>query len=273
MTVEHLLTMTAGVQWDEWTYPYTDTVNNDLAAMSVSDDGVDYFLDLPMVAEPGELWTYNGGNTIVLSALIEQLSNMTLPDFAETYLFNPIGISNGAWEMQPSGYYEAGGSLWLKPRDMARFGYLYLNGGTWNETEVVSLEWVLNSTDYYTITPRYGYLWWLEAGMDAYVASGRFGQRIMVCPEEDMVVVFTASIQEMYEPHTELYYDYIRASIIGPPRSVTQTTSTNSTTTSSVVTTPGDGLIWLYGIYLSIGVIAVVSIVVILQLKYRRSSQ
>lgn len=230
MTVEHLLTMTAGIEWDEWTHPYIDTVNNNLAAMSVSDDGVDYFLNLPMIAEPGEVWTYNGGGIIVLGALIEKLSNMTLLDFAETYLFHPIGIPGGGWLKQPSGYYEAGGGLYLKPRDMARFGYLYLNGGMWNESEIVPLEWVLNSTEYHTISPRYGYLWWLEPGMDAYVASGRLGQKIMVCPEEDLVVVFTASIYEMYEPHYDLYYDYIRAAIIGPPRIVEPETTTFTTT-------------------------------------------
>ncbi|MGY5858330.1 MAG: serine hydrolase [Candidatus Thorarchaeota archaeon] len=274
ITVEHLLTMTSGIEWDEWTYPYTDTVNNDLAAMSVSDDGVDYFLNLPMAAEPGEVWNYNGGCTIVLGALIEELSNMTLLDFAETYLFHPIGIAGGAWLKQPSGYYEAGGGLYLKPRDMARFGYLYLNGGTWNESEVVSLDWILNSTDYHTITPRYGYLWWLETGMDAYVASGRLGQKIMVCPEEDMVVVFTASIYDIYEPHYELYYDYIQASIVGPPRIVTPTTSTNSTTT--IEPPPGGidhGLIGFQGIFLVTGILAIVTLVVVYQLRYRKIAQ
>ncbi|TFG29032.1 class C beta-lactamase-related serine hydrolase [Candidatus Thorarchaeota archaeon] len=272
MTVEHLLTMTSGIEWDEWSYPYTDVVNNNMAALSASNDGVDYFLNLPMVAEPGEVWNYNGGNAVVLGALIEKLSNMTLLDFAETYLFDPIGISGGGWEKMPCGYYEAGGALWLKPRDMARFGYLYLNGGMWNESEVIPLDWILNSTDYYTISPRYGYMWWLETGMDAYVASGLFGQKIMVCPEDDLVVTFTASITGIfYDPHYELYYDYIRASIIGPPRSVT-TTTTNTSTYSTIEPPPTfeHGLFAIYGVYLVMGIFGVVVLAVIYQIRYRK---
>ncbi|MGY5873239.1 MAG: serine hydrolase [Candidatus Thorarchaeota archaeon] len=276
MTVEHLLTMSAGVEWDEWTYPYNDTVNNNLGAMAVSADAVDYFLDLPMVAEPGEQWVYNSGGTIVLGALIEKLSNSSLMDFTQTYLFDPIGISGGVWIKQLSGYYQAGGGLYLKPRDMARFGYLYLNGGNCDDTQVISQEWVLNSTDYHFYLPRYGYLWWLEPSMDAYQASGRYGQKIIVSPKEDMVVVFTASCPDgTYQPHTELYYYYIEESIIGPPRIVetstttaititNQSTTTNQTTSSTVVNS--DGIL----LAASAVALVVVALVILIQVRARR---
>lgn len=138
MSVKHLLTMTAGVEWDEWSYPYNDTVHNSLAAMVTSDDAVDFFLNLPMVAEPGEEWVYNGGAAILLGVLIEEKSNMTLMDFAQEYLFDPIGISGGVWLRTWNGIFEAGGGLYLKPRDMARFGYLFLNGGAWDGEQVIS---------------------------------------------------------------------------------------------------------------------------------------
>ena len=278
MSIKHLLTMTAGVEWDEWTYPYTDAENNSLAAMVTCHDAIDYFLNLPMVAEPGDEWVYNSGACIVLGVLIEELSNMTLVEFTQEYLFDPIGISEAMWVKTGNGVYQAGGGLFMEPRDMARFGFLYLNGGTWNGTQVVQQSWVLDSTDYqYALPPYeyYGYYWWHSPAMDVYQALGRFGQRIMVSPEEDLVVVFTASIQGMdYHPHEELYLDYILESIIGPPRTVTHSTSTTTTTNTSTSTTTGEtntGLNLLDGIYLSIGAVAI-GVVVLFLIRYRRTT-
>jgi CubicO group peptidase (beta-lactamase class C family) len=270
MTIWHLLTMTAGVEWDEWTYPYTDTENNNLAAMVTAVDAVDYFLNLPMAYEPGEHWVYNSGATIILGVLIEKFSNQTLVDFTEEYLFNPIGIPGCVWQKTLNDVYQAGGGLWLKPRDMARFGYLYLNGGNWNGTQVVTEEWILNSTDYqFDLPPSlgYGYLWWLDPTLDVYEALGRFGQRIMVSTEEDMVVVFTASIRgENYHPHPELYRDYILDSIVNPPRPVTQTTPTDQSTTSPDYPEISElGL----GLFLTSIAIVAIAVFIITRLKQR----
>jgi len=279
MSVKHLLTMTAGVEWDEWSYPYNDIVHNSLAAMVTSDDAVDFFLNLPMVAEPGEEWVYNGGAAMLLGVLIEEMSNLTLMDFAQEYLFNPIGISGAVWLRTWNGIFEAGGGLYLKPRDMARFGYLFLNGGTWDGEQVISNDWVLDSTDYHFSLPPYdyyGYFWWLNPAMNVYQALGSMGQRIMVSPEEDLVVIFTASIHGMeYHPHQELYFDFILKSIIGPPRTMTQSTNTTDTITTTIDVPDGidHGLISLSAILLPVGIFSLVTIVVLLQLRYRKMSQ
>ena len=133
----------------------------------------------------------------------------------------------------------------MRTMDMARFGFLYLNGGFWNNTEVIQTQWILNSTTYHILVPRYGYLWWLEPIMGVYQASGRLGQRIMVNPKEEMVVVFTGSIEGInYHPHDELYTDYILESIIGPPRIIEESTSESSNqTTMTNHTGSSDGLI------------------------------
>ena len=238
MTVQHRLTMTSGVEWDEWTYPFNDT-RNSLTAMVLAEDCIDHFLGLPMVAEPGEMWAYSSGGCIVLAALIEEVSDFDLLVFAYEFLFNPIGISGAVMLSTPDGYYQGGGGLYMKPRDMARFGYLYLNGGLWNDTQVVPRDWVLNSSAYQVYLPPslgYGYLWYLHPALDVYQAHGRYGQRIMVSQEEDMVVVFTASLPDRtYNPAEELLTDYILDSITGPPRIVTATEpipTTNTTTTA-----------------------------------------
>ena len=229
--------MTAGVEWDESSYPFNDTERNSLTAMVLSDDCIDYFLDLPMTAEPGEQWVYSSGATIVLSALIEELSDYDLMDFAHEFLFDQIGISGAVWIRTSSGYYQGGGGLYLKPRDMARFGYLYLNGGEWDGEQVLPLDWVLDSTRYQVYLPPslgYGYLWFLHPFLDVYQAHGRGGQRIIVSPEEDLVVVFTASLPDYtYNPCDELLQDYILDSIFAPPKTLTENTTTATSRSSS----------------------------------------
>ncbi len=233
MTVGHLLTMTSGVEWDESTYFFNDTERNSLTRMVLSEDCIDHFLSLPMVAEPGEQWVYNSGGPIALAALIEELSDYDLMDFAEEYLLEPIGIEGAVMVKTLSGYYQGGGGLYLKPRDMARFGYLYLNGGRWDGQQVLPLDWVLDSTRFQVYLPPslgYGYLWYLHPALDVYQAHGRFGQRIAVSPEEDMVVAFTASLPDFtYNPADELLRDYILDSIVGPPRTVSEPSGTTST--------------------------------------------
>ena len=113
--------------------------------------------------------------------------------------------------------------------------------------------------------------------MDLYQAAGRFGQRIMVNPKEDLVVVFTASIPDgEYHPHEELYYDYIEEAIIGPPRIVepdpttTEVTTSQSTTTNtnSSNTSTGTTIDDLF-LVSSVGVLSIVAIVVIVQIRKR----
>jgi len=199
ITLFHCLTMSSGLEFHEVDIPYEDPAN-DLFAMYRSDDMWKYVLDRPMEYEPGEHWSYNSGGIELLGGVIEQTTGYSVIDFAEEYLFNPIGIKLFTWWRVPaSGQYGCGGGLYLKPRDMARFGYLYLNNGTWNETQVISSEWVNVSTQMYYDTGswyHYGYTWWGVPGYTFYEATGHYEQKIYVIPEEDIVVVFTGNIQD-----------------------------------------------------------------------------
>ena len=199
ITIFHLLTMSSGIEFHEVDIPYTDPAN-DLFAMYDSPDMWEYVLDRPMIRDPGEQWEYNSGGIELLGGIIEQTTGYRVADFAEEFLFEPIGIDSYTWwrpfaNMQ----YGCGGGLNLKPRDMARFGYLYLNGGNWNGTQVVSSEWVNISTQMYYDTGswyHYGYTWWGIPGYTFYEATGHYEQKIFVIPEEDIVVVFTGDIQD-----------------------------------------------------------------------------
>ena len=207
LTLKDLLTMTAGFAWDEWTRPYTDP-RNDHVAMVRSDDPIRYVLDRPVVAPPGETFAYNSGLSITLGQVIFKASGLRADKFAERHLFEPLGITDCYWAKYPDEVVQTGGGLYLRPRDMAKLGQLFLDGGRWEGKQVVSEGWVKESTashvDAAKITPAaqasgYAYQWWLgsfrinDRDVPSYSARGRGGQFIIVLPDQQMVVVFTSS--------------------------------------------------------------------------------
>ena len=216
VTVENLLMMRSGMKWDESSAGY-DTPENDIYHIN-NGDGLQYCLDLPMVAEPGELWHYNTGSSHILSGIIRETTGTTTLDFAKTNLFNPIGIDNVMWSADLGGTQKGGFDLQLTPRDMARFGYLYLNKGRWGDTQIIPEEWIEKSTSSLTTINEetgYGYQWWIMPRLNAYRASGLYGQQIFVAPNENIVLVFTAHISPTQHALEEsLFEDYILASII-----------------------------------------------------------
>ncbi|MFW9959531.1 MAG: serine hydrolase domain-containing protein [Candidatus Thorarchaeota archaeon] len=207
LTIEHCLTMTMGNEWHELDVPYSDPLN-DLFAMYRSDDMWKYALDRPMEQEPGLEWAYNSGGVELLGGILEKATGYRVTDFAREFLFEPIGIDHFDWWLVPaSSQYGVSGGLYLTPRDMARFGYLFLNNGTWNNTQVISLEWIEQSTQnhYDTGWYGYGYLWWIIPDTNFYQATGHYEQKIYVIPEHDIVVVFTGDVQD-YDYHPTDYF-------------------------------------------------------------------
>ncbi len=214
ITLEHLLTMTPGFEWDEWT-------NNSYERLQASANWVQYMLNLPMVADPGAEWVYSTGVSHLLSAIVNASTNLTTGEFAEEYLFEPLGIQRGSWGTDPQGIHEGGNSLFLTPRDMAKFGYLYLNNGTWEGQQIISSEWVKQSSSpLVAATPPnwYGYQWWVRPDSGMYDARGHLSQHIMVIPEHDLVVVFTAGAYN-YDELYNLVLEYIIPESPGMPLS------------------------------------------------------
>src|SRR5688572_2792386 len=206
LTLKDLLTMTAGLAWDEWTRAYTDPLN-DHVAMVRSDDPIRYVLERPVVAPPGKTFTYNSGLSIALGQVILKASGLRVDKFAERHLFEPLGITDFYWLKYPDDIVQTGGGLYLRPRDMAKLGQLFLDGGRWNGMHVISETWVKASVtshvDVAKINPAakatgYGYQWWLgsfrvgDRDVPSYSARGRGGQFIMVIPDQQMVIVFTS---------------------------------------------------------------------------------
>ncbi len=208
ITLHHMLTMSAGLYWDEWTYPYSDSRNTH-NQMNNSPDPVRYVLELELLNEPGSTFQYSSGVSILLGAVVKEVSSLYADAFAEEYLFAPLGIEDYFWWSYPDGNVQTGGGLYMRPRDMAKLGQLYLQGGVWNETSVISSRWVEESVkDHMTVsaTGGYGYQWWTErftvsgTVVDSYSARGWGGQYIFVFPSLEMVVVFTGGNYYDAEP-------------------------------------------------------------------------
>jgi CubicO group peptidase (beta-lactamase class C family) len=187
LTLDDTLTMRTGLDWEEGDPAYR--------ALFTSPDWVKQVLDKPMIAAPGSQFNYCSGCSHVLSAVLSQTTGMNPRDFAEQYLFKPLGITNARWDTDAEGIPVGGWGLQLTPRDMAKLGYLYLRQGQWDGQQIVSAEWVANATRTHTETGGelgYGYQWWTYPSLKAYTALGRDGQTVFVIPEQDLIVVTTA---------------------------------------------------------------------------------
>lgn len=192
ITIGHLLTMTPGYQW----------TNGDGGAMRASADPVQYVLDKPMIQTPGAMYNYGDGAPFLLGAILSKATGMSTLEFATEHLFDPLNITDVYWENNGDQYFAASG-LHLRPRDMAKIGYLFLNDGKSGDEQIISQDWVRESTQTHLsgsgfmagdefYVDGYGYLWWTYPESGVYYASGLYEQRIYVCPELDLVIVFTS---------------------------------------------------------------------------------
>jgi CubicO group peptidase (beta-lactamase class C family) len=194
ITLEHLLTMSSGLDWPESGKAYT-TTDNPYVGMMRSPDWVQFALDRPMAEQPGAVFNYNSGGSHLLSAIIQETTGIGTLAFATENLFKPLGITDVYWGADASGLAVGGSDLRLTPRDMAKFGYLYLRNGVWEGRKIVPAEWVKASTVEQIETTDdelgYGYQWWVYPD-GSFCAHGLGGQYIFVHPGQDLVVVFTS---------------------------------------------------------------------------------
>lgn len=194
-TVRHALTMTAGLVWDEQTYPYTDP-RNDEHALWAADDPLQYALSRPQVAAPGSRFGYNGGLPTVLASVVERATGVDFASYAQEHLWCPLGVSQVEWIVHRSGLVVAASGLRLTARDMARFGQMIVDRGRVAGQQIVPAGFVADSlaahvqTEAEFLPAEYGYLWWIAAPFP--VASGNGGQRILVDSNSQMVIVITA---------------------------------------------------------------------------------
>jgi CubicO group peptidase (beta-lactamase class C family) len=199
VTLKHLLTMSIGSDWTEEEAARTHGAGDAFFGELLSRD---------IVHTPGERWQYVSANVNLLGGVIRQATGMHADEFAAAHLFAPLGIDEWNWDYgMVDGFRLMDGSLMLRPRDMAKLGALVADRGRWNGKQVVSAEWIEESTAPHIVPSegnpeKYGYLWWLfyipsESGTrKAVVANGKGSQLIAVFPELDLVVVTTGANDE-----------------------------------------------------------------------------
>lgn len=190
LTIRHLLTMQAGLQ---------STSGRNYGRWVVSDNWVEAALNRPFVAEPGSSMIYSTGSTHILSAILTRTTGVSAREFAQQYLASPMGFRVAYWSRDPQGIYFGGNDMEITPRQMLAFGELYLNNGQYNNSQIISADWVEASHQSHAVSPRgqgryYGYGWWLRemAGMLVPLAWGYGGQLIVVVEEFDLVIVTTS---------------------------------------------------------------------------------
>jgi CubicO group peptidase (beta-lactamase class C family) len=202
VTLEHILTLTSGLEWDEKSYPYNDPGNSEYHQVR-SDDWVRYVVERPMRDEPGARYIYNTGSVHLLSAIIKSNTGLYADQFAEKYLFEPLGIKRYQWNTDPKGHQCTGGThggLRLTTRDVSKFGMLYLRNGKWNGRPVISEDWVRKSTARRVTAfhnTGFGYLWWLASltikntQIKMIYGAGYGGQSLTLVPQLDLMFVMT----------------------------------------------------------------------------------
>ena len=204
ITIWHVLTHTTGLNssdtanWTEWLQ---------------SSNWVDYVLNRPSIAKPGTTFSYFTGNTHLLSAILQQATGKTAYEFGKEYLFDPLDMESVECKVDPQGISDGGNGFAMNVYDMAKFGELFLNKGKWNDEQIISEQWITDSTslqfDRQSGSADYGYQWWVrtfgEKQYKAYFAQGHGGQYIFVVPELELVVVFTSN----YTGSTSIYWQYV----------------------------------------------------------------
>lgn len=230
VTIKHLLTMTASIASKS-----TSRMGNEpLDRLRRQRDWVKYVLD--QLGKNGQLgqFQYSTAGTHLLSAIITRTTGKSACDFANEYLFKFLGMKEipdhemksfsldnvfgknvKGWIKDPQGNSTGGWGLTITPRDMARFGFLYLNKGVWENKQIISKKWIdesiaLNSNNYC-------YLWWLKKEADLFVHSalGSGGNVICCIPGKDLVVVIASKLIRKPRDSWELFEKCIIPAVYG----------------------------------------------------------
>jgi len=207
LTLRHLITMQTGFNYHEF--------GGMCNAFVFSSDPVRYALDLGFSEDPGEKFNYCSPGSHVFAVVLARLIKTDLFAFADSTIFKPAGITLKKWPVDPQGRYIGFSDLQFTSQDMVRFGVLYLKKGKLNGKQILSEEWVKESTDRHAVLNHwdvlpgangYGYFWWRRKsnGHQVYVASGYGGQLICVIPDLDMVIVATCTFGDNNRGRSEI---------------------------------------------------------------------
>ncbi len=215
ITIQDLLTMRAGL---------ASTSRRNYGRWVLSDNWVEYVLEQPLVDHPGGDMIYSTGSSHLLSAILTRATGMSTREFAERYLFEPLGIGVGGWDRDPQGYYLGGNNMALSPAALLRIGTMVMNLGVYEDRQIVPRAWIVESMQVYTrslYNPYdYGYGWWQRElnGYTVQFAWGNGGQYILIIPALNTVVAIASrsggGVGQSRQSRRMLF-DFVENSLIG----------------------------------------------------------
>jgi CubicO group peptidase (beta-lactamase class C family) len=220
MRVRHLLSMNTGHQEDTTAHVFGHLNQVSLfgprarrqqertrqTPPSEDDNWPRSFLSLPVQYQPGTWFVYNTAATYMLSAIITRLTGQPLLEYLRPRLLDPLGIESATWETDPRGVNIGGSGLHIKTEEIARFGQMYLQKGTWDGQRIVTEQWIAEATSSHSDnsntqtnpdwTVGYGYQFW-RCRHNGYRGDGAFGQYCIVMPEQDAVLAMIGGVRNM----------------------------------------------------------------------------
>jgi len=225
MTLEHLLTMSSGLDCDD-NDPNSPGAEDVVEEQTEEPDWWKLTLGLRMIREPGEKAVYCSVNPHLIGGVIRRATGRPLPDLFHDLVAEPLGIRRYWMNLTPTGEAFMGGGVRFLPRDFMKLGQLMLNGGTWNGRRVVSESWALRATS--PLVPlakgMYGYLWWMKEypyqgrTLRAFFAGGNGGQMVMGIPDLDLVVAtYGGNYNDpmMFRNQNQMVPEYVVPAVVG----------------------------------------------------------
>ncbi|MBA3276688.1 MAG: serine hydrolase [Chloroflexia bacterium] len=202
ITMHSFLSMSSGLWWD---------THDDWPMLLEAENWVENTLRQPIVADQGTDFIYNTGGSHLIGVMLAAVLDRPLEEYADEFLFQPLGIQRGDWMRSPQGEVNGGSGLELLPRDMAKLGRLLMDGGQWNGTRLLPDDYAAAATTEQSegesvtggnIGVPYGFQWWITGatGYEAFFGLGFGGQYIYVVPDLDLVVVVAAGFGEGEQP-------------------------------------------------------------------------
>jgi CubicO group peptidase (beta-lactamase class C family) len=232
LTVQHVLTMTMGTEWDESSLVYSDPRNSE-TAMDEAEDRYRYILQRRVVEPPGAHWTYCGGATALLARMIAKGSGESLHDFARKNLFDPLGMGPTEWATGRGGEPFAASGARMSVRDLTRIGSLMLHDGKVGDRTIVPADWIKRCTAPMVSADelrRYGYQWfivdiafgkpkgWAPGRLERmWMAQGEGGQRLFIIPALQLVIAMTCGNygkEDQGLPPTRVLREVVLASVV-----------------------------------------------------------
>lgn len=221
LTIEHLLMMKSGVSFNE-------------AGVIISTDWIKDYLNSDFLFEPGTDFNYNSMNTFMLATILTQVTKMSVLEYLQPRLLDPLGISNIMWEKNNQGIEKGGWGMYITTEDLAKIGQLILQEGTWHGNEsqqLVPQHWIeaMLTTHTKTVKQRedYGYQIWISKERDYFCMTGLFGQIVYINPEHQLVVVVLAN--NKYVLNNRVAVELIHKHLLSQPDSKTLEQDTSLT--------------------------------------------